>query len=213
MFVYGTGIARYQLVRSGTPAQKAFCLCSTMAMDVAGNVLANFVNDPNYVRSHIQNWRVFSNSSGECEVDISADSATTKLIKDSVKNSFLPDDRDKISDWTMEAIFDLIRPYIQPVQVDYSHELLASQIQGIGLMALIVALIVIGLLVFLLINIFIYMNSSRILAFFTNKYVHLYVDWQLKFLAVEIILSSLVIIYGMGMLVYALHFIVTHPLT
>lgn len=218
LFIYGTGIARYQLVRSGSPAQKAFCICSTMALDAAGNVAANLINDPNYVRANIQNWRILQrgNTTGEYEVDISADKKTFDAIKkeESNKNSFLPEDFDidKIQNQIMDIIMDYIRPYIQPVTVNYSHDLLVDQVQILSLISLIIALIITGMLLFLFLNIFIYMNSDRILKLFKNKYVVLYVNLQLKFIAIEVILSTLVILYGMGILIYALHFIVTHPL-
>lgn len=218
LFIYGSGVARYQLVRTGTPAQKAFCLCSTMALDAAGNVVANLINDPNYVRANIQNWKILKNgnSPGEYEVDITADKETFKTIKneESNKNSFLPEDLDieKIQNQILDIIMEYIRPYIQPASVNYSQELLVDQVQTLSLLSLIIALIITGMLVFLFLNILIYMNSDKILKFFKNKYVLLYVNLQLKFIAIEVILSTLVILYGMSILIYALHFIVTHPL-
>lgn len=189
-----------------------------MALDAAGNVVANLVNDPNYVRANIQNWKIFQkgNTPGEYEVDISADTETFKKIKkeESNKNSFLPEDLDieNLQNQILDTIMEYIRPYIQPVTVNYSQDLLVDQVQILSLMSLIIALIITGMLIFLFLNILIYMNSDRILKFFKNKYILLYVNLQLKFIAIEVVLSTLVILYGMGILIYALHFIVTHPL-
>jgi hypothetical protein len=190
-----------------------------MALDAAGNVVANLINDPNYVRANIQNWRIFQrgNTPGEFEVDVTGDTETFKTIKkeETNKNNFLPEDFDieKIQTQIIDIILDYLRPYIQPATVNYSHDLLVDQVQLLSLMSLIIALIITGMLVFLFFNIFIYMNSDRILKLFKNKYVVFYVNLQLKFIAIEVLLSTLVIIYGMGILIYALHFIVTHPLS
>jgi hypothetical protein len=59
IFIYGTGVLRLTLLRSGgSPTSRAFVIGSTIAAEAASKVLHNAINDPRYVKSHIESWRV-----------------------------------------------------------------------------------------------------------------------------------------------------------
>ena len=56
LFIYGTGALRLHLARGGTPATRTFIIASTIGTDVLAKVINNTINDPAYVRSHLENW-------------------------------------------------------------------------------------------------------------------------------------------------------------
>jgi hypothetical protein len=57
IFIYGTGGARMgmNLTRGGGPTQRAFIMGSTFIADAASRFMLNALNDPSFVRHHVQN--------------------------------------------------------------------------------------------------------------------------------------------------------------
>ena len=56
------------------------------------------------------------------------------------------------------------------------------------------------------------MNKDKILKFFTNKYVHWYVNFQLKIISLEVVILGGTILYFLYFFITGLHFLVTHPI-
>lgn len=131
------------------------------------------------------------------------------------KNNFISDGNglEDIQNNMINKVMVYIKPILQPVQVDYSNELLANQIYGISIMLFILSLVVIGLLVFFIFNVIIFAYSDKIMNYFNNKYIRWYIALNKKFIVVEIFLLSVNILYSMYYLSYGIHFIATHPIT
>jgi hypothetical protein len=54
LFIYGSGALRLHLTRvSGSPGTRAFIIGSTIGADFASKFLNYTINDPNYVKSHV----------------------------------------------------------------------------------------------------------------------------------------------------------------
>ena len=75
----------------------------------------------------------------------------------------------------------------------------------------ILAIIIIGLTIALLFNIFIYINMDKIINFFQNKYIKWYVGITMKFIGLEVIILGGTIIFGMHSLITGIQYIVQHP--
>jgi hypothetical protein len=112
----------------------------------------------------------------------------------------------------MDNLMNFLRPFLEPVQVNYSNELLANQIYGISILLFVLALIIIMLIIFLLFNIIIFTYSDKLITYFKNKYIKLYISINKKFIGIEIFLLGTSIIYFMYILTYGIHFIATHPI-
>jgi hypothetical protein len=113
----------------------------------------------------------------------------------------------------MDSLMIYIRPILEPVQVNYSNELLANQIYGISILLFVLSILIIVLLIFLLINIVVFTYSDKLINYFSNKYIKLYISINKKFIGIEIFLLGTSIIYFMYNLTYGIHFIATHPIS
>lgn len=102
--------------------------------------------------------------------------------------------------------------FLEPVQVNYSNELLAEQIYGISILLFALSITIIVLIIFLLINIIVFTYSDKLINYFKNKYIKLYININKKFIGIEIFLLGTSIIYFMYNLTFGIHFIATHPI-
>ena len=64
-----------------------------------------------------------------------------------------------------------------------------------------------------LINVLIVINGDKIINFFTNKYIKLYVKWNMKLIGLEVFGLGASILYFMYKLSMVIHFIATHLIT
>lgn len=64
---------------------------------------------------------------------------------------------------------DYIKPFLEPVQVSYSNEVLAYQIYGLSIALYIFSLSILVLLIYLILNMIIFAYSDMILNYFSNK--------------------------------------------
>ena len=71
----------------------------------------------------------------------------------------------------IQSFFEYFKHILEPVQVNYSNELLANQILDLSVLLFFLAIIITGLIIVLLFNILILINIDRILKIFTNKYI------------------------------------------
>nr|YP_010759090.1 hypothetical protein QEO35_mgp29 [Hericium alpestre]WEX32004.1 hypothetical protein [Hericium alpestre] len=146
-----------------------------------------------------------------------AASATSSQNLDSsnISNNFLSDGNplDDISNNLLNGLMDYLKPFLEPVQVSYSNELLANQIYGISIMLYILSVILIVLLTLFIINIIIFIYSDKIMNYFTNKYIRRYININKKFIGIELFLLAPVLIHFMYILSTGILFIATHPIT
>jgi len=213
IFIYGTGAFRLSLLRSGgSPGQRGFVIASTILSDAATKALNNAINDPSYVKNHINNWmKVWE---GE-KVVLHVDNDVETMQKLNGVNNFMPDGLDgldKFSENLLNSFIDILRPVLSPVQVNYSNVLLAEQIYGISILLFILSVLISFLLLAFMLNILIIIYSEKLLNFFTNKYIRWYIAFNKKIIGIELLFLGGSILYFMYVLSYGIHFIATHPI-
>ena len=109
-------------------------------------------------------------------------------------------------------ILGKLKYVLEPVQVNYSNELLSDQIYYLCIVLFILSIIIFGFIVVLLLNIILYINMDKIINYFNNKYIVWYLNINKKFLSVEIFFLGCTILYFMSTIVKGIHFIATHPI-
>lgn len=132
-----------------------------------------------------------------------------------MSNSFISGDNglEDITNKLLNNLMDYIKPFLEPVQVSYSNDVLANQIYGLSIMLFILSVLIIVLLLFFIINIVIFTYSDRIMNYFSNKYIKWYININKKFIGVELFLLGTSLLYFMYILSMGIRFIATHPIT
>ena len=218
IFIYGVGGYRLTLLKAGgTPATRAFVIVSTIAGDSLTKVINNTINDPDYVKNHVTSWKSIWENYNDGKVKVDIDDETTKKLMDATninKNNFISGDSGlgDLPQELLNGIFDRLKLILEPVQVNYSNEILANQINDLSILLFILSLIIFALIVVLLINIILYINMDKIINFFKNKFIHWYLVFNKKFLSIEIFMLGATILYFMHVLINAIRFIATHPI-
>ena len=110
------------------------------------------------------------------------------------------------------GIFNELKNILEPVSVNYSNEVLANQIYDLSILLFILSLTIVILIIFLLINITLYINMDRIIKIFNNKFIKWYLWTNKKFLSIEIFILGTTILYFMHSLITGIRFIATHPI-
>ena len=215
MFIYGSGGYRLTLLKGGgTPGSRAFVIGTTILGDALSKVVNNTINDPSYVRNQYINWSFIWANRNEGQVNVTIDDSTTSKLVEATSKSFIRGGH-SLGDFTQEllnGVFDKIKFILEPVQVNYSNEVLANQIYDLSILLFVLSLIIVGLIIVLLLNIILYINMDRIINFFNNKYVKWYLVINKKFLTVEIFILGGTILYFMYTLITGIQFIATHPI-
>nr|YP_009653005.1 hypothetical protein [Laccaria amethystina]QCG70063.1 hypothetical protein [Laccaria amethystina] len=228
LFIYGTGGYRLYLTRSGsTPGSRFMIVGGSIFVDNVGRFLANSINDPNYIRNYVNAWRISldNNNQDTAIVNVSQGDSVDQAISQvqnqesqsttqSISNNFIPDFNglDDLSNKLTNNLMSYFTKFLEPVQVSYSQEELANQIYGISILLFALSVTTIVLLIFLLINIIIFTYSDKLINYFTNKYIKLYISINKKFIGIEIFLLGITILSSMYNLSYGIHFIATHPI-
>jgi hypothetical protein len=120
---------------------------------------------------------------------------------------------DDLANKIISYIMDILRPILEPVKVNYSNELLANQLNDVSILLFILSIFLFILLLAFMLNILIYINTDRIINYFTNKYIQMYVNFNKKIIGLELFFLGSSILYFMYILSYGLHFLATHPIT
>jgi hypothetical protein len=222
LFIYGSGGYRLYLTRNGSVGSRFAIVGGSIIADNVGRFLANSINDPNYLANYVNSWRfnLLNNSEDTAIVNVSQGDSVDQALSQvqstsqSSGNNFIPNSNelDDFANKLMDNLMNFLRPFLEPVQVNYSNELLANQIYGISILLFVLALIIIMLIIFLLFNIIIFTYSDKLINYFKNKYIKLYISINKKFIGIEIFLLGTSIIYFMYILTYGIHFIATHPI-
>ena len=121
-----------------------------------------------------------------------------------------------LDDWSpslLDKVIEMLSPILEPVSVNYSNELLATQIYGLSILLFVLSVLIIVLLLAFMLNIVLLVYSDKLLSFFTNKYIRWYIQFNKKMIGVELSFLGLSILYFMYMLSYGIHFIATHPIS
>lgn len=223
------------LIKGGSPASRGFVIASTLAADSISKVINNTINDPNFVRSHVDSWKTIFKSNDT--VSVTVDDETSNSMRTALEsqnatknvnqidsqtltssdnlNKFIPDSNglEDLSNKIVSNIMDFIRPILEPVQVSYSNEVLANQIHDLSILLFILSILIYILFISFIFNILVLINSDRILNYFTNKYIRWYVNFNKKIISIEVVFLSGSIFYFMYILSYGILFIATHPIT
>jgi hypothetical protein len=217
IFIYGTGAFRLSLLRNGgTPGSRAFVIASTIAGDSLSKMINNTINDPSYVRNHYQNWKAIWNNSAEGEAKVQVDDETLNKLSNASNNStnFLGDSNNfgNMFSTYINGIFEKFKYILEPVKVNYSDELLANQIYDLSILLFILSILITGLIIILLFNLFLFINIDRIIKIFNNKFIRWYLLFNKKIMSIEILILGSSIIYFMHILSKGILFIATHPI-
>ena len=151
-------------------------IATTIAGDAASKVLNNTINDPNYVKNHYVSWRSVWEDFNNGKASVEIDDDTGQKISNAINNKFIggEDSLGDLQQSLLNGIFDRLKFIIEPIQVNYSNEILSNQIYDISVILFIFSLLIFGLILVLLLNIILYINMDRIIKFFNNKFIHWY---------------------------------------
>ena len=234
IFIYGTAAIHMNLTRA--PGRGIFKLGTALgafAVDTGGKFIENAINDPSYIRDHVKNWKMMwsQNNAGvesneEVKIDVSSDTNLINEVQNEINKTadlnnfatFLPSSSTLSGENSSEVssfINELVPPIIQtlkPQQVGYSVELLMDQHHFIAICLFIITISALFLFLVFLYNILLFFYKDKILNYFTNKYIVLYLKIQFKILNIEIIVLALLIIYYFYFLILGLHFLAVFPI-
>ena len=222
IFIYGSGVLGFKLLRNGgTPGFRTFIILGTLAglrRDALSKFVSNSINDPEFVKIHYFNWLWktiwLDATKGEASVYLDKDAETLSKISEVTTNKFASSGGNlgEVVDKFLNGLFDNLKFLLEPVQVDYSNAVLAEQIHDLSIILFIFSILIIGMIIVLLFNIFIYINMDKIIKFFNNKFIKWYLVFNKKFIAIEIFMLGSTIIYFMYNLSVGIRFIATHPI-
>jgi hypothetical protein len=238
LFIYGSGGYRLYLTRGGTPGSRFVIASSTILADNISRIITNAINDPAYINNHLNAWG-FNLSGSTASVSVNQGGSLDRAISQAqsnaaqaanqaasqtsssnnsgsnMSNNFISGDNgiEDITNKLLQNLMNYIKPFLEPVQVSYSNELLANQIYGLSIMLFILSVLIIVLLIFFIINIIIFIYSDRIMNYFSNKYIKWYINITKKFIGVELFLLGPSLLYFMYILSMGIRFIATHPIT
>lgn len=216
IFIYGSGALRLHLLRGGTPLTRTFVLGSTIAADAASKGLVNSIKDPGYVENHINSWRrIIGANKSSVELLVDKDTETLEKVSSipETTSKFISNGLDNWSDTLLNKVMEVLKPILEPVSVDYSNEVLATQIYGISIILFVLSIFIIILLIAFILNILILVYSDKLMNLFKNKYIRWYIKFNKQIIGIEICFLGVSLLYFMYILSYGIHFIATHPIT
>lgn len=217
LFIYGGAGLRLHVTRSGgTPFTRAAIIGSTIALDNASKILSNTINDPTFLRTHKENWDLMWKNSDTVEVKLQTDVQGETILASIVEKKFLPDGTNsflkELSDNILNEFMAYFKLVLQPINNNLPSDVLANQIHDLSIILFFMCVLLSILILGLLINIIILINSDRILNFFKNKYIRLYVNINLKLIKLEVIFLGGTIIYFLFFISKGIHYIATNPI-
>lgn len=237
LFIYGSGGARMwmNVTRGGTPSQQFFIVGTTILAESVSRLITNSLNDPSYIRTHIHNMRAIwqGDDSANVYLDSHAVQGTgvnsssrlpgSSLVSpscsssagetDEIAKSMIGVDIDlaKIYDSILSKIVNYLSYIFEPVQHSFTIDIMSNHIQNISILLFILTAIIFIFFISFLFNVTLFIFSDRFLSYFTNKYILLYLKFNKKFIAFEIIILSCWLGYLLYVLLTGLHYIATHP--
>ena len=123
-------------------------------------------------------------------------------------NNFISED---MSINIFKDILEHLKDFIAPQPSNFTVEVLSNQIHDISIILFVLSIVILLLIIALLFNIFILINSDRIINFFNNRYIKWYVGITMKFIGLEVFFLGGIIICLMHSLITGIQYIVQHP--
>lgn len=209
IFIYGSATIKVALSR-GSPRTRAFVVTGAIATDIISKFSMNVVNDPTYIRAHVQNWKITKSTlfPNAVDVDISQDKEFVKNIT----NKFLPEDLSNQIDAITQEIVKNILSFFQPQTVNYPVDLLMEQHQFLAIFLFLLIL----LLFFFLLNLAyvttLLVFKDKILSYFKNKYILKFLKLQYNLMHIEFIFLIMLILYDFYSIINISYFLCTYPI-
>lgn len=216
IFIYGAGALRFTAAR--TPTGRGFVVVSSLLGDGASRVVNNAINDPEYIKKHAASWEALwrDNTSTNLQLDPEtlkkAEAASSNSNNNNSSSSLTGTDFNTYMSDAINSIIGYLKPILEPIQVNYSNELLAGQINGIAIMLFLLSIFIMILFIFFSLNAIILIYRDKIVNYFTNKYIRAYLKLNSTIIAIELFFTSLTILYFLFTLSKGLQFIARHPI-
>lgn len=99
-------------------------------------------------------------------------------------------DLGEIFDTVFRYIVDFFNNFFLPIPVNFTNDLLVNQIHKISIILFILTVCMVIFFIYLLVNIILYIFSDKLINYFTNKYIKLYLSLNKQILAFEIVVVS-----------------------
>lgn len=172
IFIYGSAGYRAHFVRGGTPGTKFIIMAGAIATDLFTRASLNAINDPNYIKDHVLNWKITRDAlkNDGVHIDVSNDKEFLKKLTE----KFLPEDFSVQLDSIYQDILSQVLSYFQPQTVNYPVELLMDQHHYLAIF-LFILILLLSIFIFILAYMAVLIIfKDKILSFITNKYLLLY---------------------------------------
>ena len=224
IFIYSSAALQIHVKRAGGgPFKKMAIGVGAVIADQTSKLLENCVNDPNYLKDYTSSIKMMW--SNDSEGNISKDTVTIEIPKDKLEEmlnkssssnsnvtSFLPSDIQSEILTYMKGTFSSIIVLLKPKAVDYPVEDLMLQHHYIAIILLILAITILIFTIIILYNVLLILYKDKIMSFFKNKYILMYLNLQFKLLKIETIIVIFLTFYGFYYLLYGLHFLAVFPI-
>lgn len=208
--------------------KKLAVIIGAILVDLISQFIKNVINNPDYLRDYLILMMWIHKSEGNIsELNIIINNPKENLDemedKFSLKNttSFLPLDKWAVSNIQSEIlsfgpmgavkILLAVIKLFKPQQVNYYVEDLMLQHHFISIALFILALSIFFFFILILYNVLLILYKDKIMSFFKNKYILMYLNLQLKLLKLETIILIILIFYCFYYLFYGLHFLSVFP--
>ena len=210
LFIYGAAGAKIQFSRAPGGRHSLFVGIGAIAADMLSRISSNIINDPSYIRQHVMNWKLFSkpNVSDEVHVHLNNDIETAKNLN----LKFLPENSSFDYDSISQSILNNILNYFQPQTVDYPVDLLMDQHHYLAIFLFLLILLLFIFIIMLAYMILLLVFKDKILSFFKNKYLLLYLNLQFKVIYFEAFLLFILILYDFYNILNISYFLCIHPI-
>jgi hypothetical protein len=218
LFIYGSGVLRMSLIRNPSPLARGFIIGTSLLADGASRVAVNIINDPTYIHLHAQQWKLIWANVNRDEAEVHLDAKTDSVLASASENTdlknFIGDgfNLEELSNNILSHIMDGFYIVLSPVKVNYSNELLANQINDLSIFLFLLSISIIVLFLAFIFNVIIFLNSDKIMNYFENKFIRMYVLLNKKIISIELFFLSGSILYFLYVLSSGIRFIATHPI-
>ena len=209
LFIYGSATYKVMLTR-GNPRSRVFIITGAVTADLLAKVASNVINDPTYIRAHVQNWKITRNTIYPDAVDV--DITQDKEFVKNISNKFLPEDLSNQIDAITQEILKNILSFFQPQTVNYPVDLLMDQHHYLAIFLFLLIL----LLFFFILNLAyvtaLLVFKDRILSYFKNKYILQFLRLQYNIMHIEFIFLIVFVLYDFYSIFKISYFLCTYPI-
>lgn len=222
--IIGTAIAVYRIT-AGSPRIRTYAALSSLGISVPLNVYFHAVENPNGFNRLMYSWITYRQTGSwpatipsvvtdeRVQEAINAVTAEATAAVENLHNTnnFLPDSN-IFSQFTPENLFLNLAGLFKPVGVQgHLDDLIGQQIFIHFLLIFVVISLIILFSIYFLIQTM-YNNKEFIQKKFNNKFITLYLKYQILLAKVSLFVLPLLIMLGLIELFVGLYFIITHPI-